>query len=121
MNSGLFDQEVLQHKAVHFTFRECVERIGRGVDDGFAFQIERGVEQDGDAGGLTKALDQTVIARALIAEDRLEAACAIHVRDGRQNLALIFLHGDDVKHVASRMVALRLKKIEVFARALGEN
>src|SRR5579872_3496813 len=62
----LFDQEVLEYETIHLTFGKCVKRILRRICDRFTFEIEGSVEQDWNARGLPKALNQTVIPRALI-------------------------------------------------------
>src|ERR1700739_2600663 len=41
---GLVDDVVAEHQDVHAALHEGVERLGRGVDDGLAAEVERGVE-----------------------------------------------------------------------------
>src|SRR6516164_10321216 len=67
------------HQGVQRRSPEALQRIARRADDGIAARVERGVDEHGDPGAGLKRLEQIVIARRLLAVDRLDAGRAIHV------------------------------------------
>src|SRR5882757_9621180 len=88
---GFVDNEILQNQRIHPASGEGTECIGRSIYDRLTLQIERSIEHDGNAGGLTELLDQRVIARTVFAEHGLQAASSVHMCDRGQGCFLFFL------------------------------
>src|SRR5580704_1236717 len=117
----LVHNEVPKDQRVHLTSGKGVKGVGGSSDDGLAFQIERGVQQNGDACGFAKALDQSVVARTVFTKNRLKAACAINVRDSGKNALFCFLNGNNVEHISRWMVTSGVRQIEIRLGALREH
>ncbi len=82
-NSSFFDEVASDRQRVHAGTKKCSYRVGRRVHDGFAAQIERGVQNDGYPGALSEFIDQPPIQRIDLFLDSLRPRAAVHVRDGR--------------------------------------
>src|SRR5712691_2131727 len=91
-----------------------MESLLWSVDDGLAFEVERSVEQHRHSGGLAKSLDKPVILPALLFSYRLKSPCAIDVRDGGDNVPLVFLHIHHVEHETGGIVPCGLGQCEIF-------
>ena len=93
-------------RAGHATARRRTRArpIGGRVCDRLTFQIKRRVKNDRDPGCFSETLDQPVIARALVAKDRLQAARPVDVSNRWQRAPLVFANWHNVKHVAGRMM-----------------
>src|ERR1019366_7589448 len=89
---GLLDDEIAQNQGVHLALGEGTVSVGRSVYDGLAFEIERGVEYRRHASRLAEALDQLVVPRITVPEDRLQAAGAVHMSDGGQDAVFVGPH-----------------------------
>ncbi len=83
---------------------ERVQRLGRCHHDRLVL-VERRVEEDRHAGQAVELLDQPVVARIDVALDGLDAAGAVDVSDGRNQLALLRARVVD-EHHEGRCVAL---------------
>src|SRR5712692_2768913 len=59
----LSDEVIAEDQGVHAAAHERGMCLRRRVDDGLAAEVEGRVQDDGDARGLTEALDQVVVAR----------------------------------------------------------
>ena len=68
-----------------------------------------------------KLFDQLIVARTCIAKYGLQAAGAVHVRDGGQGTLPAGPHGHDVQHVARRIMVHGVGQLEIDFCALGEN
>ena len=64
------------NQKVHFSTEEAIQSLRRSPDDGLVF-IERGIDQDGDAGDIPKAPDEFPVERIDFFVDGLQTARAI--------------------------------------------
>ena len=99
---------------------ECPKGFLGRVDNRLALQVERGVEHYGNAGSLSKVLDQPVIFRVHFFLNSLKPRCAIHVCDGGENLPLSFPYVHHVEHEASWIVPWRFGQCKVLLCTLSQ-
>src|ERR1700730_1570434 len=117
----LINNKVAQDQRVHLTGGVGVKRICWRRNDGLSLQVERGVQENGEASGLAEAIDQRIVTRALLAEDRLQTARTIHVGDSGEDTSFLRLHGNDIEHEAGRVLTQGPGQLEIILGLLSED
>ena len=86
INGGGFvrflDEEGADGEGIESGGPEGAEGIARGANDGFAFDIEGGIEEDGYACFFFKAREEAVVGGVLLGVDGLDAHGVVDVNDG---------------------------------------
>src|SRR6185436_15737963 len=72
-SARLLDDECADREGVEAGGGEAADRVARGGHDGFALDVERGVEDDGHAGLALEGLEERVVARGSDRVDGLHA------------------------------------------------
>src|SRR5437763_1733115 len=79
----LRDEVTVERQVVDPRAEEAADRILGGADDRLALDVERGIQDDGDAGFLTEPGQQLPVARVDLPTDDVDAGRPVDVHDGR--------------------------------------
>lgn len=102
---------MLQYQNVDSAFAEGIKSICGGVDNWFASQVERRIEQHWNSRRLAKFLNDSIIAWILFFSNSLEAS-GTHVVDGADAIPFAFIQRQDKQHIASRVLLSDIRSVE---------
>src|SRR3990172_4226310 len=121
-SASLSNHIVIHIKSVDVTFAKSVQGICGCGNDGFAPQVEAGVQQDWHTGRLTEELDSPVVQRVGGTFHRLDPSCASFVGYSLDAIAAAVPGRIDHQHIAKRIYSGWVLQIGIiFSRALFQN
>src|SRR5262245_10818139 len=107
-NSSSFADELPHHERIYVCTLEAADGILRRADNGFALDVERGVNQHAVTAHLLEGLQQSVKLRVFLPVDGLDAHTPVYVRNGGDHTLVFIFHAVDEQHIGITVVAIEV-------------
>lgn len=115
----LSDQVIAEDQIIHAAAHEGAVCLRQRVDDRFAFEIEGGVEDHGDARRFAETTNEIVLSWAPFPDNRLELFGAVNMGDRWNDVAFGLEHPRDNEHEPGRTEFLHSGSLEEVGGSLG--
>src|SRR5579864_6972022 len=99
--------EWADRQGIHARPLEAINRFLWSTDDGLIF-IEAGIQNYWNSSPQVEGFDQVVVKLVLLARDRLQSPCIVHVVDGTELFSFLRTNLVHMQHEGRRMIMFKI-------------